>query len=85
MMPALPTPEEAAVDPRLFRDQSEVDLIALLRGLPEQALPHFLTFGREVADGASMEIAGTKFIQACGLPERSARRKVRAILKRRAA
>ncbi len=83
--PAVPTPVEAAIDPRLFRNQREVDLIMLLRGLPEHAVPHFLTFGREVVAGASMEEAGARFFRACGLTERAAKRKVRGILSRRAA
>ena len=86
MTARFPTPEEAEADPRLCRNQREADLLRAYRSLPDHLKPELLSFLRRITrEGVALEVGAVDFLRASGLSERSAVRKVRHILTRRAA
>ncbi len=84
MTARFPTPEEAEADPRLYRNQREVDLLLAYRSLPDHLKPEMTTFLRRVVrEGVPMEVAAIDFMRAAGLSEQAAVQKVRLVLRGR--
>ena len=85
-MARFPVSEEAEADPRLCRNQNEVDLLVIFRLLPRYLRPELLTFLRRTAEeGVPMEVGAIDFLRVSGLSERAAVQKVRGVLAGRAA
>ena len=76
-----PTPEEAAANPALFRNDVETQLIALVRASSDDENGALLRFVQRVAaDWDSFTDAATEFLQTGGYDEAEARKMAEDIL-----
>ena len=85
-MAPFPTLEEAEADPRLCRNQGEVEMLLAYRSMSDRRKGMFMTLIRRLANqDVGPEVAAIDHLQASGLPWRRAVRRAQLTLSRMAA